>query len=384
MMTTLIFSLSFFVVSQADQESLQAQKHEELVSIASLLAVEIPNLEFEMLRGDDPKRWGWFSGKIHRYADYRIIQEIVQRSGGAIQIKSKLADAVFIEIEQEMKAVSKRTGSSVRIERSGKSFIAHQASTELLAELKEIYPKVRRSIQRRKKPSVVRPTIFLEVAFVEVKKAALRTLGLRFGDPISFGTSIRPSLIQSPAKLVGLSGFNPIGSFLDLALQKNLARVHFKQSLVSEDGGKAEFKVGGEYSFRNNTRESASVVKIPYGIQVRFTPKLVGGKKIHLVIHSLIREPDLASGIGDFPEIREKVLDTQLYTQLDETMAIAGILRTSQGRAVHKVPGLGELPILGRLFTSKDFRSNKSEAYIFITPRRVSAEWKPEFKEGWF
>lgn len=384
MMTTLIFNIALFMISQSDQESLLAQKRQELVSIASLLAGELQNLEFEALQTDDPKRWGWFSGEIFRYSDYRLIQELVERSNGAIQQKAKLNESLLSEIESELKALVKNQGFDLQINRRGRQFIVQQASSSLLSQLRQIYPEVHGAIQKKKRASTVKPTVFLEVAFVEVKKEALRSLGLRFGDPISFGTSIQPSLIQTPAKLIGISGFNPIGSFLDLALQKNLARVHFKQSLVSEDGGRAEFRVGGEYSFRNNSRESSSVVKIPYGIEIKFTAKLVENKKIHLVIHSLIREPDLASNVGDFPEIREKVLDTQLFTTLDETMAIAGILRTSQGRAIRKVPGLGELPILGRLFTSKDFRSNKSEAYIFITPRRISSEWKPEFKEGWY
>jgi len=266
--------------------------------------------------------------------------------------------------------------------RKKKIYLNNEKRPQVLQALRLIYPGVQISKSSWNKPERIRPSLFLEIAFVEIKKDALKRLGLRFGQSLDFGLSIHPRLIHSPSDLINISGINPIASFLDIALAQGQARIHFKQSLVTEDGEETYFRSGGEYSYRVKSTYSAGIGKIPYGIRLRFIPRLLHHNKVHLKIDAQIREPDMENAIGDFPPIDEKSLKTQLSVSLGETMAIAGILKSSQGKTITRLPGLGEIPILGSFFSSKSFRDNRSEAYIFITPRKLKAAWQPEWKEN--
>jgi len=219
--------------------------------------------------------------------------------------------------------------------------------------------------------------IFIELAFVEMSREAVRRLGLRFGDSIDFETHLDLRVLQDRRSPARVEGFNPIGSFLDMALQAGHARMHFKQSLVTEAGVEAHFRSGGEYSFKTSTRYSSGMAKIPFGIEMRITPDLLAANQIRVSLESSIREPDLSSGIGDYPAMSEKELQTHLLTRSGETLALAGLLKNSQGRSTQAVPGFSEIPILGRFFESKSFQRNLSQAYIFITTRVLSDPWKP-------
>lgn len=383
--TTSLFFLLIFSQPVAADDATKAAQISEAEQMAVFLAQATPQLDYEQIREESLDRRGQFVGHVYRLQDYHLIQEIVQRSYEAIQNRAELSEELLAEVKVALKQKLIEMNLESEIRRSGQHFkIEIPLATAQLQELRKIYHGVQAE-QKNKKPgpakSSVEPSIFLEFAFVEIKKSALRKLGLRFGQPIGFDTVIEPKFIQTPAKLIQVMGFNPIGSFLDAALDRNLAKVHYKQSLVTANKRASSFKIGGQYTYRLGGKYVASTKTFQYGINMEFKPRLVGDQRVHLEFKANISEPDLSSGLGDFPEIRTKAIDTALYTRLDETIAIAGLLKATLGRSKQSLPGLGEIPVLGRLFSSKDYREHRSEAYLFITPKILKESWVPKFKE---
>lgn len=337
---------------------------DDLQELAKLFADNTPELQFEVETSQ-------FVGVLHRLEDHQVLWEMIRRSDGKISCYAQLDPQLI----QQFKVKLAERFPKYRfkeIETSG-------CELKLLGppnqSIQKAFPGVKiEKLKIPSKDSISKPqsnTIFLELAFVEIKKAFLQKVGFRFGDPIQFSTEI----VNSPkTAFLHPTGFNPIASFLDFATAKNYARVHLKQSMIALEGEEAKFLVGGEYSFKSNTAYSSHIAKINYGIELDFLGKVLRNKNIQIKLKAIIREPDLSSDVGDYPEIREKNLSTRVVTQSGASVSVAGLFRSHDGRSTEAVPGFEKIPLLGRLFQSKDFRDQKSEAYLFITPKILHTE----------
>lgn len=225
----------------------------------------------------------------------------------------------------------------------------------------------------RAKPNPKIEPFFVELSLVEIKTHALKQWGLRFGSPLDFDLSIRPQSLQ----FFKVQGINPIGGLIDMALDRGEATVHFKQSLVGLMGEKASFHVGGEFPVRVSSRYHTGLEKISYGVELQVLPQRVDAERLRLQIHVDAREP-MGAGLDQLPQISQKRLRTRVVCRWDESFAVAGMFRSSKSKAQRGVPFLSEIPGLGRLLSSHDFQQNKSEAYLFLTPRHLKSPWNPQ------
>jgi len=208
---------------------------------------------------------------------------------------------------------------------------------------------------------------FFEVALVEISKSFLRDWGAQLGSPIDFDLFVRPNL---GTKALQVAGLNPIAGFLDLAMQKGEAKVHLKQSLLSRLGRHSSFHVGGELPLKISGKYSGSLQKISFGMSIDILPLRLDGRDVLAEVKVLSREPQ-ARGIDNLPSISEKKLHTEIRLRLGETLSVAGFFQESESRGRSGLPLLSEIPGIGSLFSSNAFRSQKSEAYFLITPKKM-------------
>jgi pilus assembly protein CpaC len=223
----------------------------------------------------------------------------------------------------------------------------------------------------------IEPTIFLEAALVEIKRTALEKLGTRLGGLVQFNMGVNFKFIQEAGKSLGIKTSDPVRLFLDLAMQKGEARIHAKQSIVTQNGKEGLFQVGGEFPIKVVSGYVARVDFKKFGLILKFTPQLAQPPMVHLQIDSEISDIDTGSLVDGIPVISKKKLKTQIFAKLGQTIAIGGIVRASESKFTDKIPGLSSIPILGALFQSEDFKRHQSEAYIFITPKRMEEAWLP-------
>lgn len=220
------------------------------------------------------------------------------------------------------------------------------------------------------KPSA---TIFVEVALIEVKKSAFRSIGLRTSDIVE----VESSFVNSPKRQFHLGTGDPVRAFLDVALQKGEAKIHAKQSLVAGEGKVGMFQVGGQFPIKTLSGPISKVEFMNYGLILKFKSSLISHDRAQLQIHSEISEIDMGSLIDGIPVVSKKELRTDVSIKLDEMMALGGLVQSSQANHSEGIPGLSQVPILGRLFRSEDFRRHRSEAYIFVHLNKMDQSWMP-------
>ncbi|MEZ5660982.1 MAG: pilus assembly protein N-terminal domain-containing protein [Burkholderiaceae bacterium] len=235
--------------------------------------------------------------------------------------------------------------------------------------------------------------IAMDVKFVEIKKSALKRLGVRWSGTASgpsFGiigdlrrsdALARDSLANAIGQHTGaavtpfasaLSLATSISSMLDFLVQNGQASVLAEPRLSCRSGGSAKFIAGGELPIpMSGGLGTVSVSFKEYGIKFDFSPTAMPGGLVAARIATEVSSVDFEVQVKEVPGIIKRRAETEVQLQENQTMVIAGLLTEETTRHVDKVAGLGDIPILGHLFRSREFRSNQTDLAVFVTPRFV-------------
>jgi len=258
----------------------------------------------------------------------------------------------------------------------------------------------------------VEQMIAMEVRFLEVKKSALENIGLNWqkstAGPI-FGIvgdahtnrHFRPSAtgILSDGGAPVFSGNLPgadsagaamgrvtpfamyfglqstLASVLNLMEQKGDAIVLAEPILSCRSGGSAKFLAGGEVPLPTTSSVGTTSVQFkPYGIKFEINPTLTESGSIAARVMTELSTVDPAIKVGDLPAFLSRQTETEVNLREGETLVISGLISEDRSKTVEKLAGLADIPVLGRLFQSKDFRERRSEMVVFVTPRFISPD----------
>ncbi|QTA86747.1 Pilus formation protein domain-containing protein [Desulfonema magnum] len=168
---------------------------------------------------------------------------------------------------------------------------------------------------------------------------------------------------------------NTLG-ILSILKGQGLARILASPTLVTMSGQEASFLVGGEFPIPL-WGEGLSIHFKKFGVMLRFTPTVVGKETITLQVNPEVSSPDYSlsifSGGAAVPGLKTRRGSTTLQLRDGQTFVMAGLLKEEERTVINKIPFLGDIPILGSLFTSKEFQKDESELVITVTPRLVRA-----------
>ncbi len=202
----------------------------------------------------------------------------------------------------------------------------------------------------------------------------------------------------SNAAAIGASTINPYGMFfrfighdvavktvINAAKENGLAKILAEPNLTVISGQDADFLSGGEFPIpvpQNMGVGGASTVTIqfkPFGVMLKFLPVVLDTGRISMKLNIDVSEISadnavvLPAGNGNFviPSLTKRSANSSLELNDGQTLGIAGLINDSMRETISKFPGLGDIPVLGQLFTSQKFLKNETELVIFVTPHLV-------------
>ena len=239
---------------------------------------------------------------------------------------------------------------------------------------------------------VASPTqVHLRVRVTEVSRAVTQQLGVNWSAILTPGhftaglISGRPfdSLVNGGAANGGysfLGGYSKNGTsiqaMIDVLDREGLISVLAEPNLTAVSGQTATFLAGGEFPVPvKQDTDSISVEFKPFGVALDFTPTVLGDDRISIKVRPEISEIDPSSSIVmeglAIPGLSVRRVETTVEMASGQSFAIGGLLQNNVRDVLSKVPGLGSLPVLGRLFSSSDYQNNKSELVVIVTPYLV-------------
>jgi pilus assembly protein CpaC len=196
------------------------------------------------------------------------------------------------------------------------------------------------------------------------------------------GNPIRGAFALSPnaggvgaAVTIGNTALEVLFSALET---KGLARTLSEPNLTTLSGQQASFLAGGEYPIPVVDEDGGVTVEYKaFGVELTFTPRVVDGDVINLDMIAAVSGLDpsiVVSGGGGFSfnAFRRREAQTTVEMRDGESFAIAGLLEDDFQDNVTQLPWLGDIPILGMLFRSADYRREQSELVIIVTPHLVT------------
>jgi len=177
----------------------------------------------------------------------------------------------------------------------------------------------------------------------------------------------------------------PIGAVIKALQQKNLLQILAEPNLIAVNGKEASFLAGGEFPFPVvQPSQGFTAVTISFkefGVQLKFTPVIMPNGNIHLKVAPSVSALDFANAltISGFtvPALSTRKAETEFELQDGQSFVIAGLMDNRVTDLYNKVPGLGDIPILGNFFRSKSAQKSNSELMVLCTARRISPSTQP-------
>ena len=251
--------------------------------------------------------------------------------------------------------------------------------------------------------------VLLEVKFAEVDRTAMTQLGINMfstgaGNTIGTVTTgqyggITVGAISNPtngngtgtatgtttvSNLLNLFFFNPqvhLGAVIEALHQKNLLQILAEPNLVAVNGKEASFLAGGEFPFPVVQPGAGGLATVTvqfreFGVRLKFTPVIQPNGNIHMHVTPEVSTLDFADAVSVsgtlIPAISTRKADTEFELEDGQSFVIAGLMDNRVTDIYNKVPGLGDIPILGAFFRSKSAQKSNSELMVLCTARRVS------------
>lgn len=219
----------------------------------------------------------------------------------------------------------------------------------------------------------VETMIQFETRVVEIRRDGLAQLGIRWSAS-SEGPSAQARLGAGPDSFtVGL--LSTLTSQIDLLEQRGMARTIAEPTLSCRSGGVARFISGGEVPLPVTDGLGATDVQYKeYGIILEVRPQASTAGAISAEVDVELSQIDTALRVRDFPGFVKRRSSTAINVMAGETIVLAGLLASESSADRQGLPGLGRLPVAGRLFSSKRQQQRQTELLVLLTPRRVALD----------
>lgn len=235
----------------------------------------------------------------------------------------------------------------------------------------------------------------LRVRIAEVQRTVLQQIGVNWsalgnkGGLLSGRTTFNNASTGSTYNLPSNSGYMAIigdiasghGGVFDLLDQESLLTTLAEPNLTTVSGETASFLAGGEYPIpvaQSSGTSNSNTITVQYkdfGVGLNFTPTVLANDRINLKVRPEVSELDannsITTGGVTIPGLSVRRVETTVELGSGQSFVIGGLLQNNVKDVLSQFPGLGRLPILGKLFSSTDYQNSKSELVVIVTPYLV-------------
>jgi pilus assembly protein CpaC len=242
--------------------------------------------------------------------------------------------------------------------------------------------------------------VMLRVRFAEVSRSAMQELGASlimnqfksdwYGRtttqqfPAPDFDSSKPGQLNF-SDFLNLFVFNSkegLGAVVKALSSKGLFQSLAEPNLIALNGKEASFLAGGEYPYPvvqpgGGVGNSVTIMFKEFGVRLHFTPTILGNGLIHLKVAPEVSSLDFSNAIQisgfRVPALSTRKTETEVELQDGQTFAVAGLMNNTVNSTMQKIPGIGDIPVLGYLFKSRAYQKNQTELVVMITPVIIRA-----------
>ncbi|HVG30927.1 MAG TPA: type II and III secretion system protein family protein [Pyrinomonadaceae bacterium] len=285
---------------------------------------------------------------------------------------------------------------------NGSVVISGSVKNPLVAQQAELVVKAAgfQTVNMLTSPAGDKPQVQLQVRVAEVSRTKAREIAPSYGfahnnsvgylnsgnSPTSakevslspFSSSLLTNLAPPLNLLLG-NGTAGLTGFLRALKSVGAIRSLAEPNLIAMDGQQASFLAGGEFPVpivqSGTDKIGVAIVWKEYGVRLNFKPTIIDEDHIRLELEPEVSTIDFANGVKFegflIPALKTRRAKTGVELRDGQSFALAGLLDNNETQTMSKVPGIGDLPIIGNLFKSKSFSKDETELMFFVTAQLV-------------
>jgi pilus assembly protein CpaC len=308
------------------------------------------------------------------------------------------------------KEIKESAGSPISVSGSGDTIVL-SGSVQSAEESKRLagmaQTRAKNVINLLQAPPAPEPRqILLQVKFAAVNRVALQQIGFnlfstndkmigavttqqfsppRFGQLQNQNGQSNSNTVNF-SDLLNLFAFRPdinLGVTIKALQERNLLQILAEPNLITTEGKDASFLAGGSFPFPTITTTptggaTAPVITVqfkPFGVKLDFTPTVTAQGGISLKVAPEVSSLDFSNAVTlqgyTIPALSQRRAETEVILKDGESFAIAGLIDNRVVETLDRVPGIGDLPIIGHLFRSRGTQKSSDELLVLVTPHFV-------------
>jgi pilus assembly protein CpaC len=207
------------------------------------------------------------------------------------------------------------------------------------------------------------PTIKVQITVAEVRRDLRIQYGLKW--PSSYSATIlhtgKRELDDFPFTATALES-------------QGMAKILASPNIICRSGKEAEFLAGGEFPIKIMNYKIQDIIWKKYGILLKVQPRADSSGRMSISIETEVSSLDDSRKVDGIPGILTNHVSSHFDLSRPQTIALSGLIKNEDSSSHEGLPFLSRLPILGALFSSKDFKENRSELVIFVRPSILDDE----------
>lgn len=296
-------------------------------------------------------------GELFRVADWIRLSSAVKGLSGRYQFAAKIGDdlkSLALKMISDHISQGKLPLPTVALVPQAKIFIP-SSDKSLLQAYEDLLRSFGFDVQENSKGLSLEPLIEVKVLVAEIKKKFFYRFGIKWPSVYS------ADLLKSNEGVRNLLSLN--------ALEENgLGKILASPVLQCRSGKEASFLAGGEFPIKIANFKTNDVIWKKYGVMLNFKPVADFSGRMSIAIETEISNIDTSQSVDGVPGILTNRIRSHFDLEKSETIALSGLIRNDFGQSQEGLPLLTKIPILGILFSSKDYREEKTELIVFVTP----------------
>lgn len=200
------------------------------------------------------------------------------------------------------------------------------------------------------------PNVETEIIVTELRKKELRQLG------IGWPASVDVQLSQKNLEVL------PFAWNLQAIEENGYGKVLASPKILSVGGKEAEFLAGGEVPLRAVGYKRNEIIWKSYGILLKVLPFVDAQKRLRLKLSVEVSMLDASQKVDGLPGFLTNRISSEFFIRDNEVLVLSGLIKEHSANSVQGLPGLANIPILGKLFGSEEYQNNKTELVILVRP----------------
>lgn len=296
------------------------------------------------------------TGELHRVQDYDKILNLMKENEAYVYMAARISPDLQTELQSKIQKILRAQAITPQkiLFNTPWTFYASTLNRNTSDKLS----KIGIFSEEQKNTTTLADNVKLSVKILELSNNFERKLGIRWPD--SFDTQVSQTL--------NLSGPLALDLTLIAAEKEGRARILASPSILCRSGQESSFFAGGEFPVKIVGLKTKDVIWKKYGIGLKFKPLIDALGQMSLQVETEISTLDRSISIDDLPALHTNKVTSYFDLIESRTIAISGLIKSESSENTEGLAFLKNIPVIGPLFSSKNFQENKSKLVILVTP----------------